>query len=419
MTEKSTSYLEALNEKRLKAYHAMTEVLDRAGEEKRELTAEEEQLFQRTNAEMDSLDEEIRSKLDALDRAKRIEEERSEYEALITPVEARAAEEIGVPDTEEAQFRAFLSGETREFVAKRDYVAREHRDLSTGSTGAPVPTNFFNRVIEAMVAVGPMLETSTILFSNSQADLQIPRMTADSSASLVSEAGTIGESDPTFGAFITLDSYKLAYITQVTHELLADSSIDLIGLLAGNSGRALGRKLNSLATVGTGSSQNNGIVTASTAGVTGGTGVSGAFTAANLIDLFYSVDYSYRGTTAGWMMRDASIGAVRKLRADAVSAADGAGQFLFQPGMTARTADQLLGYPIWSNPDVVATATSAKSVIFGDLSRYYIRHGDFRFDRSDDFAFNTDLITFRSMVRQDSDLVDQSGAVKHFVGGAS
>ena len=93
----------------------------------------------------------------------------------------------------------------------------------------------------------------------------------------------------------------------------------------------MGRKLNALATVGTGSSQHNGIVTASTAGVTGGNGVSGAFTAANLIDLFYSVDYSYRGNTAGWMMRDASIGAVRKLRADAVSAADGAGEFLFMP----------------------------------------------------------------------------------------
>ena len=198
MTEKSTSYLEGLNEKRLKAYHAMCEVLDKAGEEKRELTGEEEQLFQRTNAEMDSLDEEIRSKLDAMDRVKKIEEERSEYEALITPVEARHAEEIGVADTEEAQFRAFLRGETRDFTAKRDYVASEHRDLSTGSTGAPVPTNFFNRVIEAMVAVGPMMETSTILFSNSQANLQIPRMTADSTAALVAEAGTIGESDPTF-----------------------------------------------------------------------------------------------------------------------------------------------------------------------------------------------------------------------------
>lgn len=414
----SNAYIEGLNEKRLQAYHAMTEILDEAAKEKRELTAEEEQIFQRTNSDMDVLDEEIRAKLDAVDRAKKIEEERSEYEALITPVEARHAEEAGVADTEEAQLRAFLTGETREFTAKREAIAAEHRDIATTTTGVPIATSFYDQVIEAMVAVGPMMETSSILFSNSQNPLQIPRMTADSTAALVSEAGAIGESDPTFGAFVTFDSYKVAFLMQVTAEMLAESALDLTGLLAGQAGRALGRKVNSLATVGTNSSQHGGIVTGSTAGVTGGTGVAGAFTADNLIDLFYSVDYAYRTSNAGWMMRDSSIGAVRKLRADAVSASDGAGVFLFQPGLTARTADTLMGFPIWSNPDVVATSTSAKSVIFGDLKSYYLRHGDISFDRSDDYAFANDLVTFRSIIRGDGDLIDTS-AVKHFVGGAS
>jgi HK97 family phage major capsid protein len=69
---------------------------------------------------------------------------------------------------------------------------------------------------------------------------------------------------------------------------------------------------------------------------------------------------------------------------------------------------------------VAAVATSAKSVIFGDISAYYVRiAGGVRFERSDDFAFQNDLVTFRAIVRGDGILADQTGAVKLFVGGAS
>jgi hypothetical protein len=44
--------------------------------------------------------------------------------------------------------------------------------------------------------------------------------------------------------------------------------------------------------------------------------------------------------------------------------------------------------------------------------------GPIRFDRSDDFAFANDLITFRATVRIDGDL-PQTSAIKYFIGGAS
>ena len=42
-----------------------------------------------------------------------------------------------------------------------------------------------------------------------------------------------------------------------------------------------------------------------------------------------------------------------------------------------------------------------------------------RVERSVDFAFQNDLITYRFIMRTDGDLVDTTGAVKHFVGAAS
>ena len=42
-----------------------------------------------------------------------------------------------------------------------------------------------------------------------------------------------------------------------------------------------------------------------------------------------------------------------------------------------------------------------------------------RFERSDDFAFQNDLVTFRAILRGDGILGDQSGAVKHYIGNAA
>ena len=165
---------------------------------------------------------------------------------------------------------------------------------------------------------------------------------------------------------------------------------------------------------GTGSSQPAGIVTNATLGVTGGTTVSGAFTADNLIDLYHSVIAPYRRSpSCAWLMRDATLASLRKLK-------DTTNQYLWQPGLTLGAPDTLLGKPVYTDPNVAAVALSAKSVLFGDISRYFVRlAGGVRFERSDDYAFGNDLVSFRCLVRGDGLLVDQTGAVKYFQGGAS
>ena len=61
-----------------------------------------------------------------------------------------------------------------------------------------------------------------------------------------------------------------------------------------------------------------------------------------------------------------------------------------------------------------------KSVVFGDFSAYYIRDvRELRVERSDDYTFNQDLVMFRALLRTDGDLVDATGAIKHYVGNAA
>lgn len=391
------SFIERQIEIRNRAWEEAKAILDKAAEENRDLSSEEEQTYARINEELNKRSETIKS-LQA-------DEER----------EARMVEATRGLRSETASLKIVNDADTIRALARGEIRTAdfEKRDVVKTSTGAPVPTSFYDQIVEHMVVAGPMLETSTMLRTAGGEALQIPRTLAYSGASAFAEGSAIGESDPTFQAFITLNAFKYAFLVQVSREMIEDSGVDLLGFLAREAGISIGVAVNTALTTGTDSTMPNGIAVAAGSGVTGGTGVVGAFTGDNLIDLSYSVNSAYRrmpGT--GWMMSSSALAATRKLK-------DSYGQYLFQPSLQAGQPDNLLGYPIFENPDLSAPGTAVKSVLFGHLPSYYVRMaGPIRFDRSDDFAFANDLITFRATVRIDGDL-PQTSAIKYFIGGAS
>ena len=147
--------------------------------------------------------------------------------------------------------------------------------------------------------------------------------------------------------------------------------------------------------------------------VRGSTGVAGAFTADNIFDLIYSLDGALRQkNTFGLQMNAKSIAAVRKLK-------DSYGRYLFDPALSAEKRDLIGGYQVFENPAMADPAIGAKSIIAGDLSAYYVRSvGGVRLDRSDDYAFGSDLTTFRFTFRVDGNL-PQTSHIKYFKGAAS
>jgi HK97 family phage major capsid protein len=396
-----SDYIRQQAEARAKAWEEAKALLDSAAAEKRDLSAEENQTYDRIMADLDQRSLVIETMNAQADREERAAEAMKGFESQVKPAVS------AVPAIDEAELiRSLARGEIRSH-------SFEKRDVTKGSTGAPVPTSFYDEVLLLARHVGPMLETSTILNTAGGENLQIPSLSAYSTGTVSSEAALIGESDPTFNAFKTLGAYKYSFLTQISREMVEDAGVDILGFLATQTGNALGYAVNGALTTGTGTVQPTGIVTAAGSGITGGTGVTGAFTADNLIDLVYSVDTAGRtlpGT--GWQMNAQSIAAVRKLK-------DSAGQYLFSPSLSADARDLLLGYPIFENPAMAAPATSAKSVIFGHLPSYFARTvGGLRLDRSDDYAFQNDLITFRATMRVDGNLI-QTSHVKYFAGAAS
>jgi HK97 family phage major capsid protein len=322
-----SDYIRQQAEARAKAWEEAKALLDSAAAEKRDLSAEENQTYDRIMADLDARSQVMETMKAQADREERAAEAMSGFEAQVKPA-------VAVPAIDEAELiRSLARGEIRSH-------SFEKRDVTKGSTGAPVPTSFYDQVIMLARHVGPMLETSTILNTAGGENLQIPSLSAYSTGTVTSEAGAIGESDPTFNAFKTLGAYKYSFLTQISREMVEDAGVDILGFLATQTGNALGYAVNGALTTGTGTVQPTGIVTAAGSGITGGTGVTGAFTADNLIDLVYSVDTAGRtlpGT--GWQMNAKAISAVRKLK-------DNAGQYLFSPSLSADARDLLLGYPL-------------------------------------------------------------------------
>lgn len=367
--------------------------------ETRSLTAAE-------SADLTKLVEEIRAFEERISQLETIEKTEADFERQRRKFQKPLAVKESAGDEIRALDLFFHGDGDRSFEL-------ETRDLTVGVAGdGPelVPQGFWPKLHEHMIATAAMLKTGvTELHTATGNSLDIPKTTSYSTAAIIAEGVSITESDPQF-ATVTLDSFKYAFAVQVSQELVQDTRINLVDFLARQGGRALGNGLGIDIVVGDGSSKPNGVVTASTLGVTGATGVSGAPQADELMDLFASVLPEYRGDAA-WMMSDATWSGIRKLK-------DTTNQYLVAPlGAAGRL--ELLGRPVVIDPNVVDAALNAKSVVFGDFSAYYVRFaGTVRIERSDDYAFLNDLATFKFVMRADGDLVDIS-AVKHFLGAAS
>lgn len=302
----------------------------------------------------------------------------------------------------------------------------EARDLLTSAPANMSPVSFYGQLVEHMVENSAVLRAgATLLTTSSGETLRVPRTTALSTAAIVAEAGTIPDSDPTLSS-VALGAFKYGFKVQVSTEMVQDSGVDLPSYLAREAGQAIGLGLGNHLINGTGSGQPRGVLLDATAGATGPTGTATSFGAQGtagqgtdlLYDLFGSLAEPYvMQPSTGWLSRNATLTAIRKLKTGTAGEIVG-GEFV-GPGSNG-SSGEMIGKPAFVDPFVPAMAANAKSVLFGDWSRYFVRMvNGIRFERSDEFAFDQDLVTFRALLRADAALIDSTGAIKYFAHSAT
>jgi len=386
-----SEFIKAQQEVRANLTQQIREVIDNAEAEKRGLDAEEMQ-------KIDRIEDDIRRADEAIAVAQRNEERNVEASV--------AAKGFALPEQESRSADEIL----RQIAQTRGSHTFNREERVLVPSVNTVPKTFFDQVFDVARLVGPMLDVGQRINTTSGEDITIPTLTAYSTATLKAAGSALAESEPTYSS-ITLGAYKYGLLIPVANELITDAGFDISSHLAEQAGNGLGFAVNGQLTTGTGSDQPNGVVTAAAAGGTGGTGVSGAFTADNLIDLQYSLDGAARRLPGvAYMANGSTIGAMRKLK-------DNAGQYLYQ--VQVGQPDTFAGYQIIENPAMASVATSAKSVLFGHMPSYKVRvAGGVQVATSTDYSFNTDTTTFRVLMRVDGDLT-HSAHIKYFVGAGS
>lgn len=401
----SRDMLRQVIEEREKVWEQAKTLNDTVLAESRDYTAEENEKYERMSADLDKFEERIRDLSHKLKQEQEADEARALLDHDPRPTPGTGARDDS-PSTQEV-FRQLAEGEIRSFE-----FMPERRDLNTSDDSSLIPTSFSNQLYRHLIELSAIRRTrARVIRTSSGEALTFPKTATFTSVSAVtSEGAAISESEPTFST-MTLNAYKYAALIQVTSEMLTDTNIvGFEDFLASQAGEALANGSGAHFATGDGTSKPNGIVTAATVGVTGATGNSGVPTADELIDLKYSVIERYR-RNAEWQMSDVTWSEVRKLK-------DSNNNYLVGPiGVAGEMT--LLGQTVVINPDIADAATSAKSVVYGDHSAYYIRDvGGIQVARSGDYAFNQDLVTYRFILRTDGDLIDSS-AVKTFLGASS
>ena len=409
-----------IQEERGRIWNEMNADLERVAERGDGQSEEERAKHDRLSAELDRLEREGK---DLTDHAER----RAEIDA----VRSAQGMEFGLPDEDaeqrsaNAEIRSWLRGEkvvtTQDFdgrtgnqittnlraVERERLAARlgatpeEIRALAwdTGSVASAVPTLFDRQLYE-------ILEQSIAAFrmpfrrisSDSGAPMDFPKTATLGAATQVAGQGTtLAGTDPTFGK-ISLTPVKYAQLVKLANEVVTDPGVDIVSFVAGDIGRAVGRRVNEAVMAAVNSATLTG-----SAGTTATGGSLIGPTYEKLVDVEFGINDAYRSSpSTAWLMNDKSAAFIRKIR-DGAGGTEGAP--IWQPSLTGgisgmRTPATLFGYAAYTDPNIASLASSAKAMYFGDWSSFYFRTvGDMMVERNDSRYFDTDEVGFRGKWR--------------------
>jgi HK97 family phage major capsid protein len=381
-------------------------------------SGEEREKIARIDADLDAVERMNQDRVAlraAQDRLKQLEEERSQPQFRGVVARADVKHDLASPEYAKRWLMAVARGD-----------AAEMRNLTTSTTGAGIPTDMERRIVEKMYQTNVLRSIAPVSSIDSKRTITIEGSLP--TTALVTEANSISASDPGFGTAISVVPYKYVCATQMTQEFIEDaigqggigSGLDWV---ASRIGLSMALKMEEAYTIGTGSSQPEGIAGSSAqtalsnlSQVTdlGGSAVT-TVTADNVIDTVHLVAPQYRNSPRfRWLLSDTFVRVARKLKNSVTTS--GATEYIWTQAssnagtMVGGAPGLLYGVP-YSVGQYVRTATTNNNIfaVVGDFNYFEI------FDRTgmtslvDPYsAANTHQVTLYTYARTDSHIMNAS-----------
>ena len=319
------------------------EVLNKAKEEKRELTeAEAEELA------------EIR---DNVRRIMKTLELKGEFDKM----EGQALEKEGLPKDEvrdEEKERALA--EEKEFEA---YIRGQVNERSTNLTPASgsgqvlIPTTIANRIITQVYNMCPILARSTKY--NVKGKLELPYYDVTTQSITVDWATEFQELESNVGKFtnITLTGYLAGALSLISRSLINNAQFDVVAFIVDRMAYDISRFIEKTLLNGSGSvtglsTVSNKITAAS----------STALTADELIQLQGKIKDVFQGN-AIWIMNETTRTAIRQLKSQT-------GSYLLNEvyDLSSPFKNTLLGKPVYVSDNMPEMEAGKIAVYYGDMS---------------------------------------------------
>jgi HK97 family phage major capsid protein len=326
----------------------------------------------------------------------------------------------GMSEDERADLRANMKLEKGGYhFTPRNTLSGDPANPTQG--GSTVQTDVVTSIVEKLKAFGGMRSVAEVIKTSGGEAIQFPTSDGTSeTGEIVAENASATAADPTTSS-TTLGVQKFSSkIVAVPWELLQDSQVNIDEWITKRLATRLGRIQNTKFTVGTGTAEPKGAVTAASAGKVGLTGQTGTVIFDDLIDLQHSVDPAYREQgKCRFMFHDTTLQVLRKLK-------DSQGRPIFLPGyydngIAAGIPDTLVGSPFTINQDMPTMAANAKSILFGDFGYYVIRDvmGLTLFRFSDSAYASKGQVGFLAWMRSGGNLIDAGGALRYYQNSAT
>jgi len=397
-----------LREKRAGLVYEMQDIMKQAKDnDGGKMTPEQEERWDKLEA-------------DEAELAKQIERSVRQEELDAEMAERAAKKEEPKKDPEKDYRDAYLyylrTGRVKD-VLQRGFVTRDSQDGQSVTTdadgGYTVPDIWAGQIETARKDFGGIYTIANVLATPDGRKMYMPTVNDTSNKSaILAEEEINTESKVTFGQK-EIDAYVLATpIIPISLQLLQDSNYDIMNYIIGLMAERDARGVNYYATVGSGNSQPQGVVGASTKGEDAG---ATTIVKDNLYDLKHSVDVAYR-QNAHWMLNDSTLKAIKKL-----SVGDADDRPLWQAGLAFGVPDTIDGDPYVINSDMADIGAENKSVLYGDFSKFMIRVvKGYQTVRFEEKYMNSLQKAIMGWSRMDSELLDAgTHPIKHILHAAS
>lgn len=333
-----------LNERKNDLITRAEETLNKAKEEKRELTeAEAEELA------------EIR---DNVRRIMKTLELKGEFDKM----EGKALEKEGLPK-DEAKTEVEIEKEERalnEEKAFADYIRgvvtnERATNMTLTDNGAVIPTTIANRIIRKVYDISPILQKSTKY--NVKGTLELPYYDESTQAITVAFATEFQELESNIGKLdsITLTGYLAGALSLISRSLINNSQFDIVAFVVDVMAYDISRFIEDTLLNGKGSVKGLSNLTnvKTTASAT-------EVTADELILAQGQVKDVYQNN-AIWIMSPATRDAIRSLK-------DKMGRYLLQDDISLPFGKSLLGKPVYVSDNMNDITAGKTAIYYGDMS---------------------------------------------------